>query len=59
MDKLKSCPFCGGNDVSCELDSMFMVYDCGCNKCKITTKTYARKYLSIKAWNRRSPEKKK
>ncbi len=58
IEKLKPCPFCGGEDISlvriCNVNNDFYYVTC-CN-CGIFTVDYDKEWDSIKAWNRRAGE---
>lgn len=57
MDKLKPCPFCGGDPKFVEVTGGWCAIVC--NRCDATTKCfiissdYAAKDRAVKAWNRR------
>ena len=57
MEKLKPCPFCGGEAVledlgGCEMSGRFFVR---CSKCDIAQDNlWATKQTAIKRWNRRA-----
>lgn len=56
MDKLKPCPFCGGEAVVRGHHNRFTEwYLCSCPKCHIsqTGSEYGFKFEAIEAWNRR------
>ena len=56
MDKLKPCPFCGGETVVSGHHNRFTEwYLCSCPKCHIsqTSSEYSFRYEAIEAWNRR------
>ena len=59
MDKLKSCPFCGGKAVirrTPGYDGQFYVRCMNFNICYVmpTTETFKTKIEAINAWNRRN-----
>ena len=62
MEKLKPCPFCGGEAAIGDTidENGVLVYTVGCHKCKIAIAKqrdgyfWQRKKEAIVAWNRRS-----
>ena len=55
-DKLKPCPFCGGNAVYIEKRDIFISKFVTCAKCGIETRrNYLRKDKAIEHWNTRKP----
>lgn len=53
MEKLKCCPFCGGD---AEIKSSLLNHWIKCLKCGIETKTKLCKKEAIAAWNRRAQQ---
>lgn len=53
MDKLKPCPFCGGESY---IRNPVGMYVCGCDKCRMSSALYKDREKAIEAWNRREEE---
>ena len=58
-DKLKPCPFCGGQGglVFEDVDYVGHEYAVQCNKCGIITEYYENPIIAIEHWNRRAEVK--
>jgi Lar family restriction alleviation protein len=58
MDKIKKCPFCGGEDVKVKEDQNFVYYEgfyyAECQNCKATGGTAKTVNKAITMWNIRS-----
>lgn len=50
-DKLKSCPFCGGEAEVVE--TLFYDYKVACEKCGASTPLCDSEEMAVEAWNRR------
>lgn len=53
--KLKSCPFCGSNDVTLIL-SLGLSWFAGCGECGARTREYKSSIDAATAWNRRADD---
>ena len=62
-DKLKPCPFCGGNaelySWTADNTEHYRYYRVGCKKCYAGTLTYSNMDIAIISWNKRANELKK
>ena len=55
-EKLKKCPFCGGEAKIVRVMNDYPNYVIQCNECRLTTKWYADKKELIKYWNTRAAD---
>jgi Lar family restriction alleviation protein len=55
-DKLKKCPFCGGEAEIIQPDERNLECRIICAKCVVSTNWYCCELQAIQAWNRRSHE---
>lgn len=62
-EKLKPCPFCGGNaelySWTADNTEHYRYYRVGCKKCYAGTLTYCNMDIAIISWNKRANELKK
>ncbi len=59
MEKLKKCPFCGGEaelNVKHGFKGEIIIAFVYCKECGIATRSYAFESTAIEAWNRRVKE---
>lgn len=54
-DKLKSCPFCGGEAEM--IETLFCDYKVECEKCGASTSYCDSEEMAVEAWNRRKESK--
>ena len=54
MNKLKPCPFCGGNANTYHNPFTVAEHYVSCNNCNAKTDVYFKKKQAIEAWNRRA-----
>jgi Lar family restriction alleviation protein len=54
MEKLKPCPFCGGEPFIKQYKD-FYLYKVICENCYVETGGWCEKREAINAWNRRTP----
>ncbi len=56
MNKLKPCPFCGGEAVHLRSNLVYTTTYVSCTKCSARTDYYNTKGWATRAWNRRVSE---
>lgn len=55
MDKLRECPFCGGEEINCDfvILDVFAEWYIECEKCGAMLKDFSYKMDAVQAWNTR------
>ena len=54
-EKLKPCPFCGGEDIiMCREETFIRGYYCRCKSCGCRTMHFSKEEYVLTTWNRRA-----